>query len=255
MMKELNLIYFSPTGSTNRVVNEIAKGISSTTINEIDITYTGVSKSITGTIIIGSPVYEGRLPKVFKERLSHLDLTDANCILVVVYGNRAYENSLKELKELVESKGATVWGAGAFIGEHSLSSKEKPIAEARPDKKDLSIAFDFGKRIQAINITKLKTIEIPGQYPLPESKPKPDVIIKTDENKCIKCDKCIDACPVGAIPKDNPLVTNGTLCLRCCACIKVCPVDARELNDPLSLNIAKRVFENCQQRKEPEIFI
>jgi ferredoxin/flavodoxin len=254
-MNELNLIYFSPTGGTNRVVTEIAKGISSTEIKVVDITHNGISKSITGTAIIGSPVYEGRLPEVFKDRLSLIDLTDTNCILVVVYGNRAYENSLKELKELVESKGATVLGAGAFIGEHSLSSKDKPIAKARPDKEDLSIAFDFGKRIQVINITKLKGIEVPGQYPLPESKPKPDVIIKTDEDKCIKCDKCINVCPVSAISNNNPLITNGTLCLRCCACIKICPADARELHDPISLTISKRVFENCQERKEPEIFI
>ncbi|MBN2695844.1 4Fe-4S binding protein [bacterium] len=254
-MKELSLIYFSPTKTTQKIVYEIAKGISTSIINEINLTYDLSSHSVTGTVIVGSPVYAGRLPKVFKDRLSKIDLRNLNIILVVVYGNRAFDDSLLELKDIIEGKGGNVIGAGAFIGEHSYSNEQKPIAKGRPDESDLKIAYDFGRKLAEIKENQIKKIILPGDNPYCETKPKSDVTIKTDENRCIGCNQCINSCPVEAISKDNPLITNGGLCLRCCACIKFCPMNARELKDSLSLKLIEMVFEKSKIRKEPEIFI
>ncbi len=254
-MNKLNLIYFSPTGTTQTIVSEIAKGVSGAVIDDLNVTQNAVSGTMSDIVIIGSPVYAGRLPQVFIDRLSQIDLTNARCILVVVYGNRAFEDSLLELKELVESKGGRVVGAGAFIGEHSLSNEQQPIAKGRPDQYDLNIAFQFGQKMSESIDDKKKQINIPGNNPYCELKPKAEVVIVTDEEKCTKCNSCITACPVEAIPQDNPLITDGVACLRCCACIKTCPVDARELKDQLSLKITEMLFNNCQVRKEPELFI
>jgi flavodoxin/NAD-dependent dihydropyrimidine dehydrogenase PreA subunit len=254
-MKELSLIYFSPTGTTRKVVHEIAKGTSGSVVHDINLTYDFSADSVKGTVIIGSPVYAGRLPVVFKDRLKHIDLTNLKIVLVVVYGNRDYEDALLELKDLVIVKGGKVVGGGAFIGEHSLSNEKNPIAEGRPDDSDLKKAFEFGEKINKLGEDELSNIIVPGNNPYCETKPKPEVIIKTDDGKCTKCKRCINVCPVSAITKDNPLVTNGVLCLRCCACIKVCPEGARELNDPLSLKLTRMVFDICQVRKEPEIFM
>jgi polyferredoxin len=57
--------------------------------------------------------------------------------------------------------------------------------------------------------------------------------IKIDQNKCIDCGKCDDACYITAIDKNSSLFKKGKLdpalnykCSRCMDCITVCPVDA-----------------------------
>ena len=51
----------------------------------------------------------------------------------MTYGNRDYEDALVELYDLALSLGLTPFAAGAFIGEHSYSTPEMPVAEGRPD--------------------------------------------------------------------------------------------------------------------------
>jgi Na+-translocating ferredoxin:NAD+ oxidoreductase subunit B len=52
-----------------------------------------------------------------------------------------------------------------------------------------------------------------------------------DENRCIGCSKCIQACPVDAIigaPKQMHTVLP-TVCIGCDLCIEPCPVDCIHL--------------------------
>ena len=58
----------------------------------------------------------------------------------------------------------------AYIGEHSFSSSELPIAEGRPDASDLIHAKLFGRRINEklialVSIDNVPDINIPGSYP------------------------------------------------------------------------------------------
>ena len=49
-------------------------------------------------------------------------------------------------------------------------------------------------------------------------------------NKCLKCGRCIPACPNGAISlKDGEIVTDRKLCTSCGACVDRCFYDARTL--------------------------
>lgn len=51
--------------------------------------------------------------------------------------------------------------------------------------------------------------------------------MKIDEETCIKCGKCMKACPAAAIAKEGKqysIIKND--CLVCRACAEVCPVDA-----------------------------
>jgi ferredoxin len=59
---------------------------------------------------------------------------------------------------------------------------------------------------------------------------------------------------VGAIDRDRPTVTDGKLCTFCCACIRVCPENARKLTFEPMVAAAKKLHENCAQRREPEVF-
>lgn len=145
------LIYFSPTQTTKRVIEGIAQGVRIATVEYLDLTppEAGTRKltEMHGELaIIGAPVYSGRLPADMISRLRRLKGNDAPAV-IVVYGNRAYEDALLELRDLALETGFKPIAAGAFIGEHSYSSNATPIAVGRPDMEDLRKAKEFGEMI------------------------------------------------------------------------------------------------------------
>ena len=69
-------------------------------------------------------------------------------MLVVVYGNRAYEKALIELDAFASAQGFKVIAGATFVGEHSYSTEQNPIAPGRPDANDLQYAEEFGAKIR-----------------------------------------------------------------------------------------------------------
>jgi ferredoxin len=49
---------------------------------------------------------------------------------------------------------------------------------------------------------------------------------KVDEDTCISCGACVDACPVDAITMDEKAKVNPDTCTECGACVDECPADA-----------------------------
>lgn len=135
-MRNYSLInaYFSPTGTTAKVSCAIAKG-SGRPVRDVDLS-TAVSHATVGhdEILLASvPVFGGRVPAVALERLSALKGTEQPAVAVTVYGNRAYDDALMELRDALESNGFQVIAAGAFVAEHSIV---RSIATGRPDSHD-----------------------------------------------------------------------------------------------------------------------
>ena len=140
-MEALNLIYYSPTGTTQKIIREIGQNLEFKTISENNISENNTAlisdipnNSLT---VIGLPVYGGRLPITAIELLKNMHSNNSPVVIVVVYGNRDYDDSLLELKEIATNCGFNVIAGAAFIGEHSYSTNDKPIAENRPDKQVL----------------------------------------------------------------------------------------------------------------------
>ncbi|MBS3749111.1 MAG: 4Fe-4S binding protein [Candidatus Thermoplasmatota archaeon] len=52
---------------------------------------------------------------------------------------------------------------------------------------------------------------------------------KVDEDTCIACGVCVDACPVDAITLDDKAKVDADTCTECGACVDECPVDAISL--------------------------
>ncbi|MFA9392781.1 MAG: 4Fe-4S binding protein [Prolixibacteraceae bacterium] len=263
-MDTINLMHYSPTGTTQKVVKEIGQNLELKLTSEYNITKIQTESisevSDNCLTIIGVPVYGGRLPMIAVDALRKFHSNHSPAVIVVVYGNRAFEDSLLELNEIVSTCGFHVIAAAAFIGEHSYSSIDKPIAPGRPDKLDLMKCNDFSKMIlDKLNSlkqgNKISEIDIPGNYPYKQRNQLPvNIYPETNNAKCDNCGICVDICPSNAIT-NYPITTNGELCTWCCACVKVCPNEARIFDNPTINAVKDRLFSACSDRKEPKYFI
>ncbi len=259
--EKVNLVYFSPTKTTKRIIESIADGTGVKEINLIDLTTNNSLNKIDigerDLTIFGAPVYGGRIPVVAAERFKNFSTIKAKAIVVAVYGNRAYEDALLELKNICELKGFNVIAAGTFIGEHSFSFNNIEVAKNRPDKDDLKLAFHFGEQI----INKLKTsknnskLVVPGNIPHRELKVRPELSPDTIDNDCILCGDCVNVCPTGAVNLNSKIETNKESCIWCCACVKVCEKNARVMKDSVIVDLQTWLVNNFSERLEPEVFL
>ena len=261
----VRLIYFSPTGTTRRILEGIANGFQLVTIKHVDLTSPGtrtrkLAEMHDELVIIGSPVYTGRLPVDTVSRLRRLQGNGSPAAIVVVYGNRAYEDALLELRDLVLETGFKPVAAGAFIGEHSFSNNATPIAVGRPDAEDLRKAKEFGKIVQE----KMRTmrapegsapLQVPGNFPYRERGALSNISPVTQASICGKCEKCASVCPAGAITVGDTVMTDRGACIRCCACVKACSTGARVMDDPRIRQVVAQLSMNCHIRNEPEVFL
>lgn len=281
-MKEYDathLVFFSPTHTSAKIARAVGDGIGMGRRMETDLTLDESADPIEITnalTVIAAPVYGGRVAPVALKRLKRLKGNNAPAILIAVYGNRDYEDALIELRDTAVELGFTPLSAGAFIGEHSYSTTNMPIAAGRPDASDLQIAFQFGQdslkklkekttitspELQAI--CKLKSLDdklsillssffIKGTSPYKIVQAgKPACPVCTEA--CFVCGECVEVCPTHAISisKDGSQIeTDINRCIKCCACVKECPNEARVFHTPF----AAILHEKFNTRREPELF-
>ena len=50
------------------------------------------------------PVYAGRVPAFAVERLKGIKTSGVKCVIVAVYGNRAYEDALVEMQDVATER-------------------------------------------------------------------------------------------------------------------------------------------------------
>lgn len=263
IINSVKLVCFSPTGTAKAVMKGIARGMNHTNIELIDITKPIARELtlITGMdelLIVAVPVYMGRVPSVITDWLNSIKAYNTPTVCVVVYGNRAFDDALLELKDMLVSCGCKPIAGAAFIGEHSFSSTEFPSSVGRPDTNDLMLAEMFGhkidetlKSVQFINI--IDTIKLPGNFPYGGTKNLWHLDFIAVNANCEHCGICATVCPVGAIGTNNSGIIDKDKCTLCCACIKNCPQNARSIKPGPMKDAAKR-STSFIVRKEPEYF-
>jgi ferredoxin len=261
----VNLIYFSPTQTTQKIVQGIAQGIPFDQIEHFDLTQPDAETRVfpeinQGLTILATPVYAGRVPIVAVRRLQRIKAQGAPVLVVVVYGNREFEDALLELKNIAIDQGFIPVAAGAFIGEHSYSTAELPIANGRPDEADLKKARELGetvfKKLKSLSIIDEKApLEVPGNFPYKERTPHSNESPLTQETLCTLCGTCASVCPTEAVIVNETVVTEAKRCILCQACVKNCPSGARINEVPRIKQVTQWLNSNCSKRKEPVLFV
>ena len=248
--------YFSATNTTKTITSEIARLLSDH-LHIYDLTKKSLREDVLlssdDLLLVGMPVYAGRIPAVVVDTLKRFKGNHTPAILVAVYGNREFDDALVEMQDIVEANGFYVMAGASFIAQHSIFPH---TAKGRPDASDFQKIHQFAASCKQMvdkgHTPAAKSITLPGHRPYKTPGNIPLKVV-TDSN-CVACQACIHVCPVGAIPLDNPRVTDYDKCIHCGRCIYHCAEHARHYQG-LLYHVAGSVFRwKNRKRKEPQFF-
>ena len=249
-------IVFSPTGGTRQVADCVADALSEEKqlidLSGRFIRFSDYEFSEEDLCVFAVPSFGGRVPEVCCQRISEMTGRGALAVLIAVYGNRAYDDTLLELKEVVTEQGFRCIAAIGAVAEHSIMHQ---YGAGRPDAADREELASFAGTIRErlLDEDKESGLDLPGRHPFREynglpMKPKAD-------RSCDKCGTCAQQCPVGAIPEEDPSKTDPKLCITCMRCVAICPGNARSLNKVMVAAAAQSLKKACEVHKENVLFL
>jgi ferredoxin/methylmalonyl-CoA mutase cobalamin-binding subunit len=248
-------ITFSPTGGTKKVT-EIITSQFDTKTEEISLLpsnadYSKYTFTQNDVCVIAVPSFGGRVPETAVGRIKLLNGNGAKAVLVCVYGNRAYEDTLMELKDAASAAGFIPVMAVAAVAEHSIM---RQFAAGRPDDNDKETLESYGKKIweKIQSKEELSEVHVPGNKDYREYGGVP--FKPSADKKCNSCGVCAKECPTGAIPIKEPKKIDKEKCISCMRCIIVCPQKARGLNQIVLKGAAVKMAKVFKERKENEFF-
>lgn len=249
------LLTFSPTGGTHRVAQLLSAALD-TAPNQIDLCscaddFSQIQLSAGDVCIVAVPSFAGRVPDIAASRLRQIPGNGAKAVLVAVYGNRAFEDTLVELKDTLQAQGFRCIAGVSAIAEHSIM---RQFASGRPDVQDEAMLTEFSRQIaDKLSAGNLSAPALPGNRPYRAYTPSP-LHPQADQSVCTACGACAKSCPVGAIPLDAPHATNDC-CISCMRCVRICPQHARQVNADMLNALTQRLSAACTDRKENELFL
>lgn len=264
-------VYYSGSGSTRRLLRGMAEAAGEALmlpVRELDYSRPEAREKSycfteTDLVFWGSPTYAGRLPNVLLPFLrGNFAGGGAAAVAVVLYGNRSYDDALKELCEVLTGNGFLAAAGAAVTAEHAFAPA---LAHGRPNGEDRAAAAEFARKT-ALTLREREhpiPVTVPGREPIGAYytplgldgeparflKAKP----KTDPEQCTRCGLCAAVCPMGSIPREEPTECTG-ICIKCQGCIRECPAGAKYFDDEAFLSHRAMLEQNYIRRRENEFY-
>lgn len=186
MIKRVIGLHYSPVGGAAIMTERLARSIMALLddCSTEDITVEchdllreqadGIKVDEETVVVIGMPVYVGKIPLPAAEALRKIAGNGAMTIASVSYGGRSYGNALFELKSLAEDCGFRPIGAGAFLISYMVRRGRAHISGPALDAEAMSefskAAAAKIKRLTGCEIEELKIkpapLEVSGKMPV-----------------------------------------------------------------------------------------
>lgn len=251
---KIHQLIFSPTGGTRRVSEILCQGmgkervVTDLCVKSADIRWPDIHEE--DLVVIAIPVFAGRVPALAVERLRAVKTQGAKCVVVAVFGNRAYDDALLELQEVAAGIGFRVIAAVAAVAEHSIVRK---YGKGRPDADDRQDLLHFGAEIMSKAVTDNCTIpKVPGNHPYKKAGMVPH---PKGRRGCNHCGICAKECPTDAIPLSHPKNVDTGKCISCMRCVSVCPTGARSIGAVMNFLATQGLKKVCATRKANELYL
>ena len=250
----IHQIIFSPTGGTRRVSETLCKGMDKdSTVTDLcvkaaEIQLPDIHED--DLAVIAMPVFAGRVPALAVERLRMVKPNNAKCVVVAVFGNRAYDDALLEMQDVALEIGFRVIAAVTAVAEHSIIRK---YGKGRPDADDEQTLRQFGaditRKAEGADCTMPKVL---GNRPYKQGGKVPQ---PKGRRGCNRCGVCAKNCPTDAIPLSDPKTVDTAKCISCMKCVSVCPTGSRSIGVIMNFLATQGLKKVCATRKENELYI
>lgn len=249
-------LLFSATGRTEKVLDIVSgqweEEKERMDLSDTNLDLTKYNFNENDLCLVAVSVYAGRVPAPAVEKLKKLQGNGAKAVLIAVFGNRAIDDALLELKDILTDSGFIPVAAMEASVQHSIMPQVEPN---RPDKTDKAELITFADRIKGMLESKkdFNSVEVPGNFPYKEMGNLP---FKPKAGKsCISCGLCASKCPVNAIPKDNPKETDKDKCITCMRCVEICPSNSRGLPALMLAGAYQILKHEFAERKPNKLYI
>ena len=247
MSEKMEVYYFSPTGGTKKVSSIFADAMGKEVIwHDLGTKETMMEKPEGEIIVVAAPVFGGRIPSVVREKTEKLSGSGKKAVTIVVYGNRAYEDALLEMNDILMKCGFAVIASAAFVAQHSIVPE---VGAGRPDEEDEKEIHKFAESVKNSNST--ENVHVLGNRPYKAEMNMPATPISLPA--CTICGKCVTVCPTNAISvADGAVITDTEKCILCMACTHVCAKKARILPPPMQQKMEQMlgVLKNVRNKNE-----
>jgi len=231
------ILYFTGTGNSKYIATSLSKQLNDKLICLNDLIKTKNKSDINSNndnLIIVTPTYAWRMPRLVNEYLASIKINNAKNIYFVMSCGGEIGNSAKYNKELASKLNLTYKGSVGILMPDNYIIMFKPV----PEDKCISMIKDANNKIKEVAsyIFENKEFKKPRNnlYDRLMSRivNKQFYKYKISEkgfyisDKCIGCGECEKGCPLNNIKLVNKKPTWGNNCTHCMRCLSYCPENA-----------------------------